>query len=132
MNFEIAKAILRKGKQLVPDRFPQPSQESALAWAEALGSVALPWQVWSEAVTVWASERVGDRMCTPRELKDMAFVVRDRWEHDPAKAQFLAVHRRERLDANYVRMGLEPVPVSPAVGRGVAAEVRALAERKSL
>lgn len=110
MNPEIAKGILAKGKSIVPDRFPKPSQETAIGWAEALADVSLPVELWRDAVLIWCTERAGDRMVTPRDIKEAAYAARDRWEQDDRKAAFLAEFRRERLNANYARMGLEPAP----------------------
>lgn len=94
-KFEMTAQILRKGKALVPDRFPQPSQETAVAWASALSRMfdRLPSEIWPEVVDVWATELVGDRMITPKELKRAAYTVRDRWEADPVKRGVLEKSR---------------------------------------
>ena len=94
----LATAVLRKGKDLVPDRFPQPNPETIKAWAEALSKLmdALPdVNLWEEAVHVWSMELVGDRMATPKEIKQAVYVVRDRWEGDPVKSRVLAQARAE-------------------------------------
>lgn len=122
MNPEIAKAVLAKGKAIAPDRFPKPSVETAQGWAEALGGMSMPVELWRDAVLLWCTERAGDRMCTPKDLKESVYIVRDRWEADPRKAQFLAQFRAERLNRNYERMGLEPVPPDLGPDRALAAD----------
>lgn len=109
MDLELAKHILRKGKALAPDRFPQPSLEVAQAWAGALTSPEFPPELWSEAVDLWATALVGERMCTPRDLIGAAYTVRDRWEGDPERAAILDELRVARANANYSRNGLEPI-----------------------
>ena len=109
MDIELAKHILRKGKALAPDRFPQPSLEVAEAWAGALVSPEFPPALWSEAVDLWATSLVGERMCTPRDLIQAAYVVRDRWEGDPEKAAVLDELRAARANRNYAKAGLEPI-----------------------
>lgn len=109
MDIELAKHILRKGKALAPDRFPQPSLEVAEAWAGALGRPEFPPALWSEAVDLWATSLVGERMCTPRDLIQAAYVVRDRWEGDPEKAAVLDELRAARANRNYAKAGLEPI-----------------------
>ena len=112
MDIELAKHILRKGKALVPDRFPQPSLEVAQAWAGALSSPEFPPGLWSEAVDLWATTLVGERMCTPRDLIGAAYAVRDRWEGDPERARVLDELRAARANRNYARAGLEPITVA--------------------
>lgn len=114
MNRQIASMILAKGKALAPDRFPAlaegPDGRVVLdSWTEALSIVALPVEVWSAAVTMWATSMVGDRMATPRDLIKAAFLVRDRWENDPRRRELLEEARLARLNANYAAMGLAPV-----------------------
>lgn len=112
MDIELAKHILRKGKALAPDRFPQPSLEVAEAWAEALVSPVFPEALWAEAVLLWATHLVGDRMATPRDLIGAAYTVRDRWESDPAKAAILDELRAARANKNYLKAGLDPITVA--------------------
>lgn len=112
MDIELAKHILRKGKALVPDRFPQPSLEVAQAWAGALSSPEFPPGLWSEAVDLWATTLVGERMCTPRDLIGAAYAVRDRWEGDPERARVLDELRAARANRNYAKAGLEPISVA--------------------
>lgn len=109
MDIELAKHILRKGKALAPDRFPQPSLEVAEAWAGALESPEFPPALWSEAVDLWATTLVGDRMCTPKDLIQAAYTVRDRWEGDPERAAVLDELRAARANRNYAKAGLEPI-----------------------
>lgn len=92
--------VLRKGKALAPDRFPQPNQETVTAWAEALSRLmdSFPLDhLWSEAISVWSMELVGDRMVTPKDLKAAVYVVRDRWEADPAKSEVLQQIRERNV-----------------------------------
>jgi hypothetical protein len=109
MNSDIAKLILATGKRLAPDRFPQPSLEVAQAWYAALATVNLPPQVWEDAVLLWCTELVGDKMCTPRDMIGAARTVRDRWESDPQRRQILEAHRVECQNRNYAKAGLEPI-----------------------
>ena len=117
MNRQTVAMILAKGKALAPDRFPAVPQGDAAevvleAWRESLSIVALPAEVWSAAVTMWATSMVEDRMVTPRDLIKAAYLVRDRWEQHPERKVLLDEYRLARLNANYRRMGLEPVPVA--------------------
>ena len=93
--------ILALGKALTPDRFPQPSREVAAAWTKALDRLYDSFTIedmWLEAVTVWATELVGDRMITPKELKHAVYVVRDRWEADPMRRDVLMRDRESRQE----------------------------------
>jgi hypothetical protein len=112
MNIEVAKRILTVGKRLAPDRFPQPALEIAETWELALATVNLPPQVWEDAVLLWCTELVGDKMCTPRDMIGAARTVRDRWESDPQRRQILEAHRVECQNRNYARAGLEPIGVT--------------------
>ena len=109
MNVELAAHILAKGKRLAPDRFPQPGPETAEVWAEALSELDFPPALWSEAVVLWSTKLVGDRMVTPRDLSGAAYSVRDRWEGDPDKAAVLDELRVARANSFYARNGLEPI-----------------------
>lgn len=93
--------ILTLGKALAPDRFPQPSREVGAAWAKALDRLmdTMPPEMWEEAVTVWAMEMVGEKMITPRNLKEAIYVVRDRWEGHPVKKKRLEQVRRQNEEA---------------------------------
>lgn len=112
MNVELAAHILAKGKRLAPDRFPQPGPETAEVWSEALAEVDFPPELWSEAVILWATKLVGERMVTPRDLIGAAYSVRDRWEGDPERARVLDELRAARANRNYARAGLEPITVA--------------------
>ena len=109
MNVELAAHILAKGKRLAPDRFPQPGPETAEVWAEALSELDFPPALWSEAVVLWSTKLVGDRMVTPRDLIGAAYTIRDRWEGDPDKAAVLDELRVARANRFYARNGLEPI-----------------------
>lgn len=106
--------VLWKGKQLVPDRFPQPSMEVMKAWAEALDQVSLPEEIWGEAVTRWSLTVESDRMATPREIKASAFAVRDVWEQDPQKRLVLDQHR-QGIIRRKVEAGMLPPSAVPPV-----------------
>lgn len=95
----LAVAILRKGKALTPDRFPQPSGETAQAWADALGRTfdSLPFpDLWEQAVVYWSSDMVSERMATPRDLRRAALIIRDQWEGHPVQRKVLAQARERR------------------------------------
>lgn len=112
MDRQLAARILRKGKNLAPDRFPalppNPSDAKEMLddWTTSLSCVNLPPQVWADAVTLWATELVGDRMATPKDLIHAAYRVRDKWEQHPGRRAILEDHRAAVLEANYARMGL--------------------------
>ena len=112
MNVELAAHILAKGKRLAPDRFPQPGAETAEVWAEALSELDFPPALWSEAVVLWSTKLVGDRMVTPRDLIGAAYTVRDRWESVPESAAVLDELRAARANRNYAKAGLEPIGVA--------------------
>lgn len=112
MNDEGAAKILAAGKRLAPDRFPQAGAETTEVWALALSEVDFPQELWHEAVILWATKLVGDRMVTPRDLIQAAYTVRDRWEGDAAKSRVLDELRTARANRNYARAGLEPIEVS--------------------
>lgn len=94
----LAAAVIELGKKLTPDRFPAPNEEVIKEWAIVLGSINVPRDVWLDAVRLWATELAGEKMVTPRELKQAAKVVLARWESDPVMKQQLDA-RRERLRA---------------------------------
>lgn len=109
-KYLLATAVIRRGKDLVPDRFPQPNPETIKAWAVALGQLmeTLPnVELWEEAITVWSMEMVGERMATPREFKQAVYVVRDRWEVDPVRRPQLKAHwaRQEALRDQQLKDG---------------------------
>lgn len=92
--------LLSRAKRLAPDRVPKPDRATAEAWASALDRQLdqFPLDLWRQAVELWATELVGDRMITPRELKGAAYSVRDRWEADPARRTQLSSHRDRQRD----------------------------------
>lgn len=116
---QIAANVLAYGKALVPDRFPKATPISLQAWATVLGEMRVPPQVWPEAIAWWSMNSVGDRMATPRELKEAAqHIVRDVWETDPQKRPLLDAHRAARLRAREARGELPPgtAPETPGDG----------------
>lgn len=135
---ELAAYVLEYGKRLVPDRFPQPSAEIVDAWGDVLGGIPLPLQVWPEAVKLWATELVGDRMVTPREMKRAAKLVIERWEHDPVRKHELAAHRerlrverdRQLAEGTFGRArGYRPREVEAPVSQPSVEDIRAIAGR---
>lgn len=116
--------ILRAAKALAPDRVMQPSPETAREWTAALSSTydALPVEVWPEAVRVWSNEIIGDRMITTGEVRRAAYIVRDRWENDPARREVLEQRRearrlerdRQLADGTFMQVrGYKPREVAP-------------------
>lgn len=95
-KLELAGAVLKFGKSVAPDRFPRVSEDVVGMWAEVLGSISVPKGVWPEAVKLWATELAGERMCTPRDLKQAAKAVIARWESDPERKAVLSAHREAR------------------------------------
>ena len=111
--------VLQRGKMLAPDRFPKPDKSVAEAWGRILGRLNVPIEVWPEAVDLWASERIGERMATPRDILNAARDVRDRWERDPQRRQLLEqrrLARRDARDAALERGELRQVRTMPALG----------------
>lgn len=102
MTFEekinLANNVLRAGKAISPDRFPKPSRDVVAIWADILGSIHVPVEVWPDAVKLWATEVTSQRMCTPAELKRAAKVVLERWESDPVRGPQLRAHRQALQD----------------------------------
>lgn len=116
----LAGRVLRYGKAIAPDRFPKPSDDVVLAWAEVLGSINVPTDVWPEAMKLWATETVGQRMCTPADLKRAAKTVIGRWESDPQRGPQLKAHRqalqderdRQLKDGTFAQIrGRQPRPI---------------------
>lgn len=132
---QVAASVLAYGKALVPDRFPRPDAMTLQAWASALGDLRVPSQVWPEAIEWWSLNTVGDRMVTPRELKDAArHVIRGVWEADPEKRAILENHRIARLRAREARGELPPgtAPESPSDTAMGAIEARSDATAQQL
>ena len=115
MNLELVAHILRKGKALAPDRFPaipanpEDAKLTLNAWAEALGTLDFPPELWAEAVTRWATQLAGERMATPKDVLHAAMLVRNDWEGVPEKAAVLDELRAARANRNYAKAGLEPI-----------------------
>ena len=137
---ELAGNVLTYGKAVAPDRFPQPSQEALIAWADMLGSMNFPPGVWPEAVRLWATELAGEKMCTPRDLKRAAKDVVARWESDPGRKAVLVQHRearrvqrdRELAEGRFgeVRGHSRPVlEARPQVSEGVLEAVKSVVRR---
>lgn len=99
-KIELAARILDRGKMLAPDRFPKADSAVSEEWALTMSAHfdALPVSIWPEAIRLWALHLAGERMATPRDIKDAAYVVRDRWESDPAKRPILQQAREQRRE----------------------------------
>lgn len=115
MNLELVAHILRKGKALAPDRFPaipanpEDAKLTLDAWAEALGTLDFPPELWAEAVTRWATQLAGERMATPKDVLHAAMLVRNDWEGVPEKAAILRELRVARANRFYEREGLDTI-----------------------
>lgn len=103
VNPHIAAEILNLGKKLAPDRFPKPDPEITQAWATALNR-EYPTRLWAEAVYLWATQRVQDKMCTPRDMLNAAADTVRRWESNPEDKRELEEFRTQRLHAKYKQM----------------------------
>lgn len=99
----IAAEILNLGKKLAPDRFPKPDPTITQAWATALNR-EYPARLWAEAVYLWATHRVEDKMCTPRDMLQAAHDTVARWETNPEDKQELEEFRTQRLHTKYKQM----------------------------
>ena len=108
------------------------------AWASVLEGMPFPTEVWPEAVKLWATELVGDRMVTPREMKRAAKLVVERWEHDPVRKRELAAHRerlrmerdRQLAEGTFGRArGYRPLEVEAPVSQPSVEDIRAIAGR---
>ncbi|MER0117849.1 hypothetical protein ABRP62_01640 [Corynebacterium sp. KPL2636] len=135
---ELAAYVLQYGKRLAPDRFPQPSMEAVNAWAGVLAGMPFPREVWPEAVKLWATELVGERMVTPREIKRAAKMVVDRWEHVPERKAMLDEHREARRVERDRQLaagtfgrerGYRPRAVEAPVSQPSVQDIQAIAER---
>lgn len=114
----LAMGVLSRGKVLAPDKFPKPDMAVAEAWGSILGRLNVPMEVWPEAVDLWAAERAGEGMVTPRDLLAAARDVRDRWERDPERRKLLEQYRlarREARDAALERGELRQVRTMPSI-----------------
>ncbi|WP_296107339.1 hypothetical protein [uncultured Corynebacterium sp.] len=91
-----AMIILTRGKQLAPDRFPTLNAETAQAWADALRRYELSEQLWLEAVTVFCTEKITQRMVTPLDIIEAARAAKTRWEQSPEGRAAIAKARGEQ------------------------------------
>lgn len=135
---ELAAYVLQYGKRLAPDRFPSPSMEVVNAWASVMAGMRFPREVWPEAVKLWATELVGERMVTPREIKRAAKMVVDRWEHVPERKAMLDEHREARRVERDRQLaagtfgcerGYRPRAVEAPVSQPSVQDIQAIAER---
>lgn len=137
---ELAANILRMGKSIVPDRFPKPDPEVTAEWALVLGQIGgVPWEVWPDAVRLWALEHAGDRMITPKELKRAAKDVLARWETTPGRRDQLRAHRRSQeelrdqqlKDGTFAQLrGFQPREIEAKPNVEAIADLRKLALEK--
>lgn len=103
VDIHITAEILKLGKKLAPDRFPKPDPEITQAWATALNR-EYPTRLWAEAVYLWATQRVEDKMCTPRDILNAAADTVHRWESNPTDKQELETFRTQRMHTKYQQM----------------------------
>ena len=110
---EIAENVLIKANALAPSRAPDiyamPEKKQNItvaAWAEALSSMPVPENVFSEAVVWWSSNKAQYGALTPQGLKEAAAAVRDRWESDPRRRRELERIRELRQEERDQRIGL--------------------------
>lgn len=95
---ELVANIFAMGKTICPDRFPREDPEVTAEWVGIIGPLNFPLEIWPPAVRYWATEIVGNRMITPRELKKAAQTVLTQWERDPEWRPILRA-RRAGLEA---------------------------------
>lgn len=93
---DLALAILEKGRYLAKDRFPVPDAKTVQAWSEVVGRYDLAPRLWSEAVTIFCTEKVTGRMVTPLDILEAARVAKSRWEQSPEGRAQLARARGEQ------------------------------------
>lgn len=111
--FDLGRNILAMGKRLCPDRFPVADEHTAREWGHTLAEVNLPVQIWPEAVRYYALRMVENRMVTPRDLREAAHIVMERWGRDPemkpqvtAWRERIRQQRHQRLFGNTPKSGL--------------------------
>ena len=92
---DLALAILEKGRYLAKDRFPVPDAQTVQAWSEVVGRYDLSPRLWSEAVTIFCTEKINQRMVTPLDILKAARVAKSRWEQSPEGRAALARARGE-------------------------------------
>lgn len=92
---ELVSQIFVMGKTICPDRFPREDPDVMAEWAEIIGPMNFPVQVWPHAVRYWSAEIAGNRMITPKELKQAAKAVLKAWEDDPQWRPILRARRAE-------------------------------------
>lgn len=100
MNIELASQILDWLKKAAPDRIARADHGIAEVWAACLGIRSYPEDLWHQACIVAATELVGDRMLTPKDMLHAAHIVKQRWEVDPNQKHRLEGYR-QRLRAEF-------------------------------
>ena len=93
---DLALAILEKGRYLAKDRFPVPDTKTVQAWSEVVARYELSPRLWSEAVTIFCTEKITQRMVTPLDILEAARVAKTRWEQSPEGRAQLAKARGEQ------------------------------------
>lgn len=116
---ELVANIFAMGKTICPDRFPREDPEVTSEWAEIIGPMNFPVQVWPYAVRYWSAEIAGNRMITPKELKQAAKTVLKAWEDDP---QWRPILRARRAELERQR--------DEQIRRGVFGEIRGFHRRE--
>lgn len=115
MNIELAAQILDWLKKAAPDRIARADHGTAEVWAACLGIRSYPEDLWHQACIVAATELVGDRMLTPKDMLHAAHLVKGRWEVDPAQKPRLEGYRQRRREEFEARHLLRPEDVPKQV-----------------
>ena len=97
MKIELAAQILDWLKKAAPDRIARADHGTAEVWAACLGIRSYPEDLWHQACIVAATELVGDRMITPKDMLHAAHLVKQRWEVSPQHKHRLEGYRQRRL-----------------------------------
>lgn len=103
----ITAGILKTGKTLAADRFPKPNPETTTTWAAALDYMFAKYpfpDLWREAILHWATEMVTEDMVTPRDIKEAAEAVMDRWRRDPKQGPMLEKWSEQRRENRIQRL----------------------------
>lgn len=93
---DLALAILEKGRYLAKDRFPVPDTKTVQAWSEVAARYELSPRLWSEAVTIFCTEKITQRMVTPLDIIEAARAAKTRWEQSPEGRAAIAKARGEQ------------------------------------
>ena len=138
---ELTLDILEKGRYLAKDRFPVPDAKTVQAWAEVVGRYHLPGWLWLEAVTIFCTEKINQRMVTQLDILEAARVAKSRWERSSegraaiAKARGDQPTTRAEIEAYYdkraVQSGETPREYQQRVHPRVARMIAEMVERRT-